>query len=43
MVKIFKSFIIGLLSVAALLAGVEQQLVRDAFLYGRNIGVKHLP
>jgi len=23
----------------ALLAGVEQQLVRDAFLYGRNIGV----
>ena len=40
---IFKSFIIGLLSVAALLAGVEQQLVRDAFLYGRNIGIKYLP
>ena len=39
---IFKSFIIGL-SVAALLAGVEQQLVRDAFLYGRNIGIKYLP
>ena len=41
--RFLKSFIIGLLSVAALLAGVEQQLVRDAFLYGRNIGVKHLP
>ena len=27
--------------IAALLAGVNQQLVRDAFLYGRNIGMWH--
>ena len=26
------------LCIVALLAGVDQQLVRDAFLYGRNIG-----